>query len=94
MKNKCVAILGALLLSLSLLVSHGEDMLHAFTTPDGRSLNAVIKEYNPTNKKIQIEREDGKKIWTLPAVFSKEDQEYIQQWIAVDHEFSHVSMTS
>ncbi|MEN8254970.1 MAG: hypothetical protein ABFR33_05815 [Verrucomicrobiota bacterium] len=62
----------------------GEGAFHTFTTPDGRTLNAAVKGYNAGNGKIQIEREDGKKLWILPTVFSEPDQEYVQQWIAAD----------
>jgi len=62
----------------------GERTLHTFTTPDGRTLNAVIKGYNARTGKIQIERKDGKEVWILPTAFSEPDQEYIQQWIVAD----------
>lgn len=62
----------------------GERTLHTFTTPDGRTLKAVIMGYNTSSGEIQIEREDGKKLWILPTVFSEPDQEYIRQWNAAD----------
>ena len=84
MKIYSVFLLCCLFVIASLSASFGEGTLHTFTTPDGRSLNAAIKYYNERNGKIQIKREDGKELWTLPTVFSEPDQEYIQQWIAAD----------
>ena len=84
MKICYVFLLCCLFVTASLSVSFGEGTLHTFTTPDGRSLNAVIKDHNERTGKIQIEREDENLIWILPTVFSEPDQEYIQQWIAAD----------
>ena len=84
MKTYYVLLFCCLFITTTPLVTLGEDALHTFTTPDGRSLKAVIKDYDDRTGKIQIEREDGKKLWTLPTAFSEPDREYIRQWIAVD----------
>ena len=85
MKIHCAFLLCCLLAAASPPTGFGEDIVfRSFTTSDGRSLNAAIKDYNPHSKKIQIKRADGKLIWTRPTVFSELDQEYIRKWIAVD----------
>jgi len=84
MKIYSVFLLYCLFVIASPSTSFGEGALHTFTTPDGRSLNATIKDYNDRTGKIQLKREDGKELWTLPTVFSEPDQEYIQQWISAD----------
>lgn len=84
MKICYVFLLCCLFIITSPSISLGEGTLHTFTTLDGRALKAKIKTYNERTKKIQIEREDGKLVSTLPSVFSELDQEYIQQWIAAD----------
>ena len=84
MRSHCALLLCCLFIIVSPSTGLGESALHTFTTPDGRSLNAVIKGYSDQNGKIQIEREDGKKLWVLATVFSEPDQEYVQQWIAFD----------
>ncbi|RKX46579.1 MAG: hypothetical protein DRP64_03005 [Verrucomicrobia bacterium] len=81
MKTYCVLLLCCLFVASTGL---GEGVLRTFTTLDGKSLNAVIKDYNGSNGKIQFEREDGKEVWTSPSVFSEPDQEYIQQWITAN----------
>lgn len=73
-----------LLIAATSFTAFGESVIHTFTTTDGRTLNATIRDYNDRTGKIQIEREDGKKVWILPNVFSEADQEYVRQWIAVD----------
>lgn len=70
--------------------SYGSGVPHTFTTTDGRSLEATILQHNDRNGKIQIERPDGKKIWTLPTVFTEEDQQYVRQWIVVDEFMSSI----
>ena len=86
----CYVFLLCCLLAAAPSKGLGAGALHTFTTPDGRSLNAVIKDHNTSNGKIQIKREGGKELWTLPTVFSEPDQEYIQQWIAVDQFMSPI----
>lgn len=68
----------------------GKGTLHTFTTPDGRSLEAAILQYDARKGKIQIERADGKKLWTLPSVFIEKDQAYVQQWIVADQFMSPI----
>jgi len=80
----CYVFLLCCLLATAPSKGLGESTFHTFTTSDGRSLNAAIKDYNASTKKIQIKAKDGKELWTLPTVFSDPDQDYIRQWIAVD----------
>ncbi len=85
MKIHYALLLCCLFVSASPSTSLGEGIVfRSFTTADGRSLNAAVKDYNERTKKIQLKREDGKLIWVLPTVFSEPDREYIRQWIAVD----------
>jgi len=77
-------ILCCLFVAVSALPSLGTGALHTFTTTDGRSLKATVLDFNASSKKIQIEREDGKKIWVRPSVFSQPDRDYVQRWIAAD----------
>ena len=90
MKKYCTLFICSLLFAAFSSTSFGEGTLHTFTTPDGRTLNAAIKGHNSSNGKIQIEREDGKKLWTRPTVFSEADQQYINQWIAADQFMSSI----
>ena len=90
MKVYYVLFLCCLFAATTPSIGRGEGTLHTFTTPDGRSLNATIKDYNDRTGKIQIKREDGKELWVLPTVFSEPDQEYIQQWIAADQFMSPI----
>ena len=84
MKPHYALLLCCLFIASFLSTGLGRGALHTFTSPDGRSFNAVIKLYNARTGQIQIVRENGKKVWTLPTVFSKPDQEYVQQWIIAD----------
>ena len=85
MKIHCAFLLCCLFAAASPPTGFGEGIgFRSFTTSDGRSLSATIKDYNPHSKKIQLKREDGKLIWVLPTVFNEPDREYIRQWIAVD----------
>ncbi len=81
MKTYRIGLLGLLLTLASPSLGSAP---HTFTTADGRTLEATVKAYNCANKKIQIVREDGKKIWIHPSVFSQPGQDYIQRWIAAD----------
>ena len=84
MKIYHLFMLRCLFVVASAIPSLGTGALHTFTTADGRSLKATVLDFNTSNKKIQIKREDGKKIWIQPSVFSQPDRDYIQQWIAAD----------
>jgi hypothetical protein len=52
-----------------------------FTSADGRMIQAKILMFNPVRKKIQLERDDGQKVWVEPGIFSGKDQDYIRGWI-------------
>lgn len=69
----------ALLLVLSIPAFAADDY-RTFTATDGRTLKARILSYQDATNKIQIEREDGKKLTVSPAAFSKKDQTYINKW--------------
>lgn len=77
-------LLGYLFITAVPAIGLEEGTLHTFTSPEGETLNAVIRAYSEANGKIQIERDDGRLLWAEPTAFSEPDQEYIRQWIAVD----------
>jgi len=58
--------------------------LHEFTLKDGRTLKAEIVSYNAKLKKVELKREDGKRIPVNPSVFAEEDQKYIMAWATLD----------
>lgn len=68
----CMAFLGAQLCA--------EAAYRNFTSTDGQSLNARVLEYDSKSKRVQLEREDGKRSWVKAAIFSKEDQVYLEKW--------------
>jgi hypothetical protein len=84
MKIHNVFVPGLLILFFTQSISCGQNTLHTFTSPGGQTLKAAVSAYNPSSGKIKIECENGRRLWTLPTVFCKEDQNYIQQWIKVD----------
>lgn len=68
------------LLTLVAVITHAEDHYRTFTAKDGRTLNAKIIQYDAHADKLQIERQDKKKI-TVPSIaFSEKDQAYIKKW--------------
>lgn len=63
----------------------GAPVYRTFTNTEGQTIQARIIRYDEVGNRIQIERKDGKnKDWAALSVFSKSDQEYIQEWIAAD----------
>lgn len=62
----------------------GASSLHEFTLKDGRTLKAEIVSFNATLKKVELKREDGKRIPVNPSVFTEEDQNYIMAWASLD----------
>ena len=59
----------------------GQDEFRAFTSVDGRTIEARIVVYDAKKGMLQIERRGKRKIWVTPNVFSKKDQQYINEWI-------------
>ena len=53
-----------------------------FTAEDERTLKAKVVAYDATTGKVQIQREDNKKLTVPTAAFSEKDQTYITAWQA------------
>jgi hypothetical protein len=69
------------LMLCSLLGSALADQFRTFTSPDGREIVAKVISYDTTRKKLQLERENGKRVWLTPSVFGAADQAYIKAWL-------------
>jgi hypothetical protein len=54
-----------------------------FTTQDGRSLKARITMYDAITGKLQIQREDGKKVMVPVSTFREKDKAYAEKWLAM-----------
>lgn len=54
-----------------------------FTAEDGRTLKARVIAYDAASGKVQIEREDRKRLTVDSSAFSPKDQIYIDTWQAV-----------
>ncbi|MEE9369682.1 MAG: hypothetical protein V3V05_12600 [Pontiella sp.] len=78
MRGRVNLLLVALAISANAV---SKDDFRVFTAADGRVIEARILEYNPSRKKIQIDRANGKKVWVEPHIFSETDREYIRDWI-------------
>ena len=59
---------------------YAADSYRTFTAQDGRTLKARILQFDATSGKIQIEREDKKKVTVPSSSFSDKDQKYIEKW--------------
>ena len=66
---------------LLLAISAAADDFRTFTDQAGRTVSAVIIKHDPAIEKVQLKRKGGKPIWVSPALFSSEDQQFIQNWI-------------
>lgn len=84
MKIRKIGILSLLIAFVLAIGVQAAGEYRTFTTPDGRSLEAKVLQYSERTGKVQLERADGKKIWTLPTVFIEENQVYVRKWIKVD----------
>ncbi len=62
------------------LSAQADDVYRTFTAQDGRTLKAKILSYDAGSDKVQIQREDKKKLTVPSASFSEKDQTYIQKW--------------
>jgi hypothetical protein len=56
--------------------------MHAFSLPDGRSLEAEIVDYNAKLNQVELKRTDGKRVKVKASIFVDEDQAYIKEWDA------------
>jgi hypothetical protein len=65
------------------------DDFRIFTAADGRVIEAKIIACESARGKVQIERNNRKKVWVQADIFSEEDQTYIQEWITVDQFLSN-----
>jgi hypothetical protein len=54
--------------------------MHAFTLPDGRTLEAEVVDFNGRLGTVVLKRADGKRIPIKPEVFIEADQQYIREW--------------
>jgi hypothetical protein len=80
---------GALAGCLAGLAVAGEGRdLRTFSDTQGRAIQAKILAFNAGRGQLQIEREDGKKSWVGPGIFSESDQQYIKEWIVADRTLS------
>lgn len=58
--------------------------LHEFNLPDGRSIKAEIVGYNARLGKVELKLGNGSRKKVSPAVFVQADQDYIQDWAALE----------
>lgn len=72
------------LLFAGTISAEDNDGFRTFTDTEGRTIQARILDYDAVKGRIQIVREDGKKAWVSPNVFSDTDQAYIGEWVAAD----------
>lgn len=72
------------LIALASVACAVEDGFRAFSTKDGRALEARIVEYDAKKGLIQMERRGEGKVWVTPNVFVEADQTYVKEWIAAD----------
>lgn len=78
--KKWILGIGCLLVAMTVLAE--EQVFRAFTSKDGRSIEARIIEYNPSRNQLRIERRGKGSSWVGGDVFSEKDREYIKQWIS------------
>ncbi len=64
--------------------AHARAELHEFTLKDGRTLKAEIVGYNAKLGKVELKREDEKRVPVKPTVFVEADQKYIREWSVLD----------
>ena len=56
--------------------------IRVFETPDGKTVEAEIVDYNPTLGQVTLKRLDGRRIPVKADVFVEADQLYIKEWNA------------
>lgn len=69
---------GVVLGVFCVLAAHAE--LHAFTLPDGRSIQAEIVDYNAKLGVVDLKLANGRRKKIKPAVFIQKDQNFIREW--------------
>ena len=52
----------------------------AFTSKEGRVITARIINFSSYTGKVQLERENGRKVWVDPEIFSSKDKKFIAAW--------------
>ncbi len=57
--------------------------LHEFRTPDGKSVQAEIVDFNAKLGKVTLKRQGGKRVRVNPSVFIEVDQKYIKEWASL-----------
>lgn len=65
---------------LMAMAVRADDGYRTFTAEDGRTLKARILRYDSTTGKVQIERDDRKRLTVPATAFSEKDQAYIKAW--------------
>ncbi len=83
MKKTAIGLLACLVV---LTVFGGE--YREFTDAEGHSVKAKILEFNSSTGQLYLEREDGKRGWVNPGIFSEKDLPYIKEWIDADETLS------
>ncbi len=67
------------------LATHRADAeMREFTLPDGRALQAEIVSFNGKLGKVKLKLADGRIKTVNPAIFVKEDRQYIKEWASLD----------
>lgn len=79
-----ITIIGLFVGTSQVMSDNAFHAFHAFASTDGRSIDAMIVEYNAKKSLLQIERRDGERVWVAPGVFSEMDRAYILEWIEAD----------
>lgn len=70
------------ILLLVCMTAGAQDQYRIFTTQDGRNLKAVVTMYDAISGKLQVQREDGKKVTVPISTFSEKDKVYAESWLA------------
>ena len=70
----------AIITMISVQMAWSSDF-HIFTSKDYKTVKARIIGVNTSKTMIELERENGKKLWVERNIFSLDDQAYIDNWI-------------
>ena len=71
-----------ILFLFSVLPVFSAESLRTFTAADGRTLKARVISYDERKDRVEVQREDNRKLMVSPASFSEKDQTYIRKWYA------------
>lgn len=52
-----------------------------FTDQQGRAIEAKVISHDRIKGEVQLERQDGVRVWVRPNLFSADDQAYVKAWI-------------